>query len=227
MKLLALIPLVAAVLSGALPAHAQTATAAPTPSASAPTAPAVADKSIVELGRLVAFALPLDNVFKMQIDKDPAWPLQAKASRVSAEKLACARLRLSAAGFLDARVEEAREFAKRNPASVEGSIRVLSAGAADMANAYFVAGGVRSQTGKEIDDREIAARFTPAQMSAFVELQNSSEHSALRRMIGMPDTADDAVAEILGRPRGDLRATLSRIMLGSMTHCGISLADIR
>lgn len=209
-------------LAGALLLAATSAAQAQAP-ASAP----ADDAGVRELGRLIAHALPVDLVFKMQIDKDPAWPLLAKASRVPPEKLACARERLSPDGFIDSRTDDAREFAKQAPASVAGAIRVLKAGAADMTHAFFVAGGERKDKTKPLDEKEVIARFTPAQLAAFNELQGSSEHVVLRRLIGLPDPERKRVDEVLDRPGGDMRVALQRILLGSMSYCGISLADIR
>jgi len=185
------------------------------------------DPAAEKLGRLVAWMLPLDTVFEMQMAKEPDWPLLGKASRVPPEKLACARRALSSAGFLENRIAEAGEFARRQPASVDAAIRVLEAGAAAMSNAYFSLGAERSQTGKALDEKDVTARFSPSQLSAFIELQSASEHQALRRLIGMPDYPAGDNPEQRARTSGDFRAALSRMLLGSMTRCDISLADIR
>lgn len=195
-----------------LPAHGQTA-----------------QESAERLAPLVVKAMPVGDLFQSYIDRDANWPLGEKVSRVSSDQLQCLRHRLSSAGYREHRRDEVLVFARRYPDKVSESIRVLDSGAADMFGASIQMGAEQGRTGKKGDFNELAKRFSPAQLAAFVELVGDDKHRALRELIGI----DDALA--LDRPgeenqaRGRNKGMMigMKLMLAAMEHCKVPVAALQ
>ena len=181
-----------------------------------------------QLTALVVEALPMGDVLQGFIDRQPLWPLNAKASRVSAADLQCLRARLSAKGYREQRSAEAQAFARRYPDRMEDSLRVLRDGGAALFGASIVAGIDQKRTGQKVDFDAVAARFTPGQLAAFIELTSDEKHKALRELIGV----DDAVSvqnsteqnQSQGRNKGMMMSM--KLMLGAMDHCKVPLAAV-
>lgn len=196
----------------ALPAHAQTG-----------------QEPADRLAPLVVKAMPVGELFQTYIDSDASWPLGDKVSRVSSGQLQCLRHRLSSAGYREHRRDEVLAFTRRHPDKVAESIRVLDSGAADMFGASIQMGAEQGRTGKKGDFNELAKRFSPAQLAAFVELVGDEKHRALRELIGI----DDALA--LDRPgeenqaRGRNKGMMigMKLMLAAMEHCKVPVAALQ
>ncbi|MRD48151.1 hypothetical protein [Caenimonas koreensis] len=194
------------------------------PAWSQPEAPGVA-----RLTDLVVRTLPVGDIFQVFLDKDPNWPLADKVNRVSTEQFTCLRQRLSKPGFLDQRSAAAAAFAKRYPEAVEPSISVLEGGGAEVFSAAIGAGLTEARSGNKSDYGSVAERFSPLQMSAFVELVGDPKHKALRELIGIDDVLSLGAGKeenaARGRAKGELIAI--KLMFAAMDHCKVPLAAIR
>jgi hypothetical protein len=186
-------------------------------------------ESLERLSVLVAKALPMGALMQSQLDGDPTWPLLGKADKVAPAKLQCLRQRLSAEGYLDTRRAEVKAFAAKHPERVEGSIRVLEQGASEMFAASFQLGVDQSRTGRKADYSALSERYSPLQMSAFIEMVGDEKHRALREVIGIDDAIQPersgADNEARGRSKGKLFGV--KVMLAAMDHCNIPMAAIQ
>lgn len=182
-----------------------------------------------ELAGLVAKAMPVGEVFDQFIAQDPRWPMGDKASRVSEAQLGCLRQRLSTAGFRELRRGETARFAQRHPDKVAGSIDVLKGGAAEALAESVRLGAEQERTGVKADFNALAARYTPGQLSAFVDLTSGNKHAALRELIGLDNVVDrNKTAEqnqAAGRQQGQTIGV--KLMLGALDHCKVPLAAVQ
>lgn len=185
--------------------------------------------AVDRLTPLVVKSMPIGDVFQPFIERDPNWPLAEKASRVSPTQLQCLRQRLSPAGYAEQRRTDVQAFVKRYPEKVSDSLRVLEDGAAEMFGASVALGAEQSRTGKKSDFNELAKRFTPAQLAAFVELVGDDKHRALRELIGIDDTValEKSTEENQSRGRNKGQMIGVKLMLGAMSHCQVSLGALQ
>jgi hypothetical protein len=173
---------------------------------------------------LIVQTLPFGDAMKIFIDKDPTWPLKAKADKVPAADLKCMRDRLSPDGFREVRTQQVRDFVRRNPDSVPEAIRVLKDGAAKFAGASFMF-GIWEAAGASADYKQVLAQLTPKEMSAYVEFVGDEKFRGLRELVGVGDALS------LGAKKGDSyargeqmgRVLGMKMMLEAMDHCHVSL----
>ena len=185
--------------------------------------------AVDRLTALVVKTFPIGDAFQPFIDRTPSWPLMEKAARVSPQQLECLRHRLSSQGYAQSRRETVESFAKRYPDRVEGSIRVLEAGGADVFGSAIDAGVKSTTTGAKIEFKDIANNFSPLQMSAFVELIADEKHQALRELIGIDNAlslnANSEENAARGRNKGQVIG--AKLMFTAMDVCKIPLAAIQ
>jgi hypothetical protein len=188
-----------------------------------------AQPNVDQLTDLVVQAMPIGEVFQGFIDKDPRWPLGDKISRVSPEQAQCLRDALSAAGYREMRRQDTTAFVQRYPDQVEQSLRVLKDGGADVFGASIRMGVEQSRTGQKGDFNSLASRFTPLQMSAFVELIGDDKHKQLRELIGVDDSFGQQRSGEEQQNRGRNKGMVmgAKLMFRAMDRCKVPLAAVQ
>jgi len=188
-----------------------------------------APASVDQLADLVVQAMPIGEVFQGFIDKDPRWPLGDKMSRVSPEQAQCLRDQLSAAGYREMRRQDTAAFAQRYPEQVDDALRVLKDGGADVFGASIRMGVEQSRTGQKSDFSQLASRFTPLQMSAFVELIGDDKHRRLRELIGVDDSFGQQRSGEEQQNRGRNKGMVmgAKLMFRAMDQCKVPLAAVQ
>jgi len=158
---------------------ADSASAAPAVSeapAQQPPVPPAADR----LTSLVVRAVPIGPMLQASLDKNPDWPVGAKASaRMSASKLHCLRQRLSPEGYLESRAEAVNQFIQRYPDQVQDAIDVLDQGGADVMAATFKV----EQANRNSTLGDIAKNFTPVQIGKYNDLTQNDQYQSLRQLL--------------------------------------------
>lgn len=152
----------------------------------------VSEQQIQQLTDLVVETIPLGEVQDHSMAADPTWPLKQKASRISAEQLACIRSQLSSAAYRVARMKDVRAFADEHADEVAGAIKVLASGAAKVSHG-FVMGGVRArETGTPLDPAKDMKAVTGVEMIAYTNYEYDPKFADLRNLTGIGDANDPA-----------------------------------
>ena len=144
---------------------------------------------------LVVQALPMGRMADVEEAKDPAWPLKAKASRVSREQLHCLREQLSSAGYRAQKLHDVEAYVLSHPADAEDDIKVLDNGAAFVANAFFMGSLKAKMKGTTPNRQEELKSVSARQMIAYTSYEYDPKYAALRDLVGIGNVNDPTVAE--------------------------------
>lgn len=152
----------------------------------------VTEQQIQRLTDLVVETMPLGEVQDHSMAADPTWPLKQRASRISAEQLACIRSQLSSSAYRVARAKDVRDFANAHADEVADAIKVLEGGAAKVSHG-FVMGGVRArETGTPLDPAKDMKSITGSEMIAYTKYEYDPKFADLRNLTGIGDANDPA-----------------------------------
>jgi hypothetical protein len=186
---------------------------------------------IDRLTDLVVQAMPFGAIFETLKTSDSKWPLGDKAGKATPEQLACLRNELSAVGYRRTKRVDVEAYAKAHPDKVEGDIRLLESGAAELFGKFVIAGAEGEASGKPADAEAIAASATPAQSLALTALAGDPEHGDLRHLLGMGNMFDqlgkgsDDEMEAEGEKQGTQVGV--KLMLGAMDTCQLPMSALQ
>lgn len=201
--------------------------ASPAPAAAATVAnPPVPLAVVNELGALLVEAVPMGWFMDQLAARNPTWPLEAKASRVSADQLACMRSEMSSAGWRRLKFSQARDYAAQNPGRIAGDLRILTHGVVAVTSRMGRAVLQAKLDGTQVDPKAALAAVTAKQMRAFESFYRDPEYAPLRDLVGM-DFGGNAGSQDnphAGYAKG--RAMMLDFMLHSMDDCKIPPATL-
>lgn len=200
-------------------------------SAASAWAAAPSQAQIDRLTDLVVQAMPFGQIFEKVQAGDPTWPLGDKAVKATPAQLACLRGELSSEGYRRKKRADVVEYAKAHPDRVEGDIRLLESGAAELFGKFVIAGAEGETGGKPADPEAIAAAATPAQGLSLTALASEPSHADLRVLLGMGnkfDRSGEGSDEEM-RAEGEKQGTQVgvQLMLGAMATCQLSMSALQ
>ena len=131
--------------------------------------------------------LPMGQIFADAAAKNPKWPMQEKPDAVTAEQLSCVRGELSVEGFRRSRLAEVQAYAKANPSRIDGELKLLEAGAAELFGKMITAGAAKAAGGPEVTAEAILADATSDQVLSFVTFVSDPGYADLRKLSGFGD----------------------------------------
>jgi hypothetical protein len=175
--------------------------------------------------------MPFGKIFEKVQAGDPTWPLGDKAGKATPAQLACLRGELSTDGYRRKKRADVVAYAKAHPDRVEGDIRLLESGAAELFGKFVIAGAEGEASGKPADAEAIAAAATPAQSLALTALASDPNHADLRLLMGMGnmfDKVEQSSGEEM-KAEGEKQGTQIgvQLMLGAMATCQVSVSSLQ
>ena len=149
------------------------------------------EADIDRLTDLVVTTMPMGMVFDAAMAKDPNWPFEDNAKKLTAEQLTCIRSELSSEGYRRLKRADVVKYAHEHPSDVQRDIDLLGAGAADLFSRFVQAGANQEPGGAPPDIDAIVSKATAAEGMALVQLTTGKQYADLRTLIGFGAMFDE------------------------------------
>lgn len=172
--------------------------------------------------------IPLGQIFEQAAASDPKWPFQDDPDAVSDEQLRCMRTELSEDGYRRSKRAEVEAYAQANPSRMEGELRLLEGGAAELFGKLVAAGAESARAGIEADTEAVLKTASPDQFLSFMTLMSDPNHAEVRKLAGVGNALGiDKSADENKHAGEQLGSSLVvQHMIKSMGACNVPLSAI-